>query len=274
MAELNQQLVARNVAKSLQKSADVLAVWHFGAGERGRVWSDSDVDLLVVTVVPPPAHSTHTVRNNSDIHFHWWAEAAFRDALEPSGDLLLHSIVATGKLLFDRDGAFQRASATLQPFPDTYRFYHLIPHVEALLVWARDLNKRMALGDERPRRAQHRLWEVDTHAANILLIEKGRFPHNEATTQALNERLFVPNLASPADIEAFVAPRIQTWVLPQLARWQVHDFDAAELHNRYGVSDSTHLLDFAHRQGWLKSVRVTGRSGQPIHEQVYRLNGN
>jgi len=274
MAEINQQLIARNVAKSVQKSADVLAVWHFGASERGRVWAESDVDLLVVTVAPPLAHTTHTVRNDSDVHFHWWAEGAFWDALEPSGDLLLHAMVATGKLLFDRTGAFQRAVTDLSAFPEPYRFYHLIPHLEALLGWARDLNKRMALGDERPRRAQHRLWEVDTHAANILLIEKGRFPHNEATTQALNERLFVPTLASPAELESFVAPRIQAWLLPQLARWQLHDFDAATLHSRYKLSDTSHLLAFAHRQGWLKSVRVTGRSGQPIQEVVYRLNSN
>ncbi len=273
MSDSNHHLIAQNVAKSLQKGADVLAIWHFGAGQRGNVWSGSDVDLLVVTAAPPRAHSTHAVRNDHLIHFHWWGEAAFWDALEPAGDAQLHAIVGAGELLFDRTGAFQNAVSDLQPFPDLYRFYHLIPHLEALLAWARDLNKRMALGDERPRRAQHRLWEVDTHAANILLIEKGRFPHNEATTQALNERLFVPNLASPAEIEAFVAPRIQRWVLTQLAQWQVRDFDAAMLQHRYGVSESINLLDVAHRQGWFQSIRVTGRSGQPIHEQVYRLSG-
>lgn len=272
MSEITQQVVARNVAKALQKSADVLAVWHFGAGERGRIWAESDVDLLVVTASPPHAHTTHTLRNESDVHCHWWGEAAFWDALEPSGDLLLHAIVATGKLLYDRTGAFQDAANTLAPFPDLYRFYHLIPPLEALLSWARDLNKRMALGDERPRRAQHRLWEVDSQAAKSLLIEKGRFPHNEPTTQALNERLFVPNLASPAEIEAFVAPRLQTWILPQLAQWQLHDFDAADLHHRFGISDSSHLLAFAHRQGWLKQVRTTGRSGAPLSELVYRFS--
>jgi predicted nucleotidyltransferase len=271
MNEITQQVVARNVAKSLQKSNEVLAVWHFGASERGRVWADSDVDLLVVTTTPTPAHSTHAVRNDIDIHFHWWAEAAFWDALEPQGDLWLHAAVATGKLLFDRTGVFQRAAGELRTFPERYCFYHLIPPMEALLAWARDLNKRMALGDERPRRAQHRLWEVDNKAANILLIEKGVFPHNEATTQALNERLFVPNLASPEEIEAFIAPRMEQWVLPQLAQWQTHDFDSASLQHQYGISDSTHLLAFAHRMGKLKTVRVAGRGGVPIQEQVYRL---
>lgn len=271
MSEITQQVVARNITRSLKKSDEVLAVWYFGASERGRVWTDSDIDLLVVTSTPPPAHTTRAVRNDIDIHFHWWAEAAFRNALEPSGDALLHSVVGTGKLLFDRTGAFQRAAEELRPFPEQYRFYHLIPSLESLLVWARDLNKRMALGDERPRRAQHRLWEVDNKAANILLIEKGIFPHNEATTQALNERLFVPNLASPAEIEDFVAPRIEQWVLPQLAQWQLRNFDSDHLQQQYGLHDSTHLLAFAHRLGHLRAVRVPGQGGVSIQTLVYQF---
>jgi predicted nucleotidyltransferase len=269
MSDIAQQLVAQNVAKSLKKNSDVLAVWHFGASERGRTWRDSDIDLLVVTGHPPRAHATYAVRQEMHIHFHWWAEGAFWDAMEPQGDLILHTAVATGKLLLDHEGQFKKAVDTLRPFPPDYRFYHMIPHLEALLHWARDLHKRMALGDERPRRAQHRAWEVDTHAANILLIETGRFPHNEATTQALNERLFVPTLSHPDDIEAFVAPRVEQWLMTRLRTWEMHDFDAASLHHDHYVSDCPQVLEFAQRQGWLKTVRVTGQVG--VQEMLYRL---
>ena len=265
------QTVAQNVAKALKRSEEVRAVWYFGATARGRMWNGSDVDLLVVTASPPPAHETHAVRNDMTVHLHWWDEADFWKSLERSGNLWLQQVVATGTLLFDRDGTFQQAIDTLQPFPNKYRLYHIVPHLEALLAWARDLEKRMALGDERPRRAQHRMWEVDTHAAAALLIEKGVYPHNEPTTHALNERLFVPNLASPDEIEAFVASRVETWLLPELVEWDVYNFDSAELESERGLFATTHLLDFAARQGWLKKVRVSDRSGFPIQEVVYRL---
>ncbi len=271
MNDTPQQVVAQNVTKALKKNDAVRAVWYFGATAWGRTWEGSDVDMLVVTTSLEPPYESHAPRNDTEVHFHWWGESGFWKALELSGDLRLQRVVATGTLLFDRSGDFQQAVTTLEPFPNRYRVYHLVPHLEALLAWARDLDKRMALGDERPRRAQHRMWEVDNHAAAVLLIEKGVFPHNDPTTQALNERLFVPNLASPAEIEAFVAPRTETWLLPQLIAWDVHNFDSAELQGEYGLAATPYLLDFAQRQGWLKKVRVSDRSGFPIQETVYRL---
>ena len=113
------------------------------------------------------------------------------------------------------------------------------------------------------------------HAGAVLLIEKGHYPHNEAATQALNTRIFVPNMADPTQIEQFVAPRVEKRVMPQLRAWAADgEFDEAALSQRYGFGKSALLLQFAARQGaplgLVRAVQGSKRRGFPIEETVYR----
>lgn len=262
---------AESVVRSLRGSEEVLAIWHFGATQRGRGWEGSDVDLLVLLDGEPEVAESHSERAGQSVHLHWIGREALERALQPQGDPVIQGYLGHSGALFDR-GDWEARVAPLRAFPDDHRLFHLVSHLESLLFWARDLRKRMALRDERPRRAAARQWEVDQHSAAVLLIEKGLFPHNEATTQALDARIFVPNMADPAEIEAFVAPRVGEWLLPRLAAWHREggDFDAASLHARYGLAPAPLLLDFAAARGSLRPVRSSGRGATPLQERLYR----
>lgn len=263
--------VATNMVKALRKSDAVVAVWYYGAAQRGRPWDGSDVDLLVLTEDPPVAQETRAERSGFVVHLHWIGRGEFDSQIRPEGDRILHSRIGGGELLYDRDGRMGELTEEVHRFPTSYQFYQLIPHLEALANWARDLRKRMAMHDERPRRAAARQWEVDNHAAAILLIEKGHYPHNEATTQAMDARIFVPNMADPDEIEAFIEPHVRERLLPQLQQWaQEGDLDSALLHQRYHLGDTTRLLEFAAQRGWLRPVKTNERSGHSIQETMYR----
>lgn len=262
---------ARDITEQLSKSDEVLAIWFYGAAQRGRIWEESDVDLLVVTKNKPRTDETRTQQEGVIVHLHWIGHKELEQKIKPEGDLLLHGRVGAGELLYDESGAFTSLSEEMRAFPAEHQLYQMMPHLNALLEWARDLRKRMALHDERPRRAAARQWTVDQHAGAVLLIEKGHYPHNEAATQALNARIFVPNMADPTQIEQFVAPRVEKRVMPQLRAWAADgEFDEAALSQRYGFGKSALLLQFAARQGWLKALQRTYRSGFPIEETVYR----
>lgn len=264
--------IANNMVKSLKKNDEVLAIWFYGAAHRGRTWEESDVDLLVLTESAPVAHESRADRGGIIVHLHWIGREEFERETKPSGDSILHGRVGDGELLYDRDEQFGPLMERLDHFADEYRVYHVIPHLNGLLYWARDLRKRMALHDERPRRAAARQWEVDNHSSAVLLIEKGHYPHNEPTTQAMDARIFVPNMADPGDIEGFVRPHFERLVLPQLREWgEEGDFDEGSLRQRYGVGESALLLEWAAREGLLKRVKTNERSGFSIQEFVYRV---
>ncbi len=266
------RLIASNMVKSLKKNEEVVAVWFYGAAQRGRSWDESDLDLLVLMEDPPAAPDTRAERNGVTVHLHWIGRETFEMQIKPAGDPILHSRIGGGELLYDRDNQFKELVKRMRSYSDEYRAYHMIPHLNALLHWARDLRKRMALHDERPRRAAARQWEVDNHSSAVLLIEKGLYPHNEPMTQATDARIFVPNLADPKDLETFVKPHFERWVLPQLRAWGAEgDFDEAMLQSKYGAGSSTYLLEYATGEGWIKRVKTSDRSNLPIQEFLYRL---
>lgn len=263
--------IAQTLTRSLKKRPDVVGVVLFGAGQRGQTWENSDVDLLVVTDEAPPVAESYAERSGVTVHLHWQSSAALDAALTATGDARLHAMLGAGEVLFDRDGTLAAWAERLHPFPDEYRRQHLLPHLEAMAGWARDLRKRMARRDERPRRAAARQWEVDNHSASVLLIEKGQYPHNEPTTQALEHRIFVPNLADPDEIEGFVTPRAEQWLLPLLRDDAAEPFDAASLHGDTGLPLLPLLLELGVKQGWLRSTKSSDRSTVGIQERMYRL---
>lgn len=247
--------LAHQYAETLATNPDVQAIWLFGSVQTGRIWAGSDIDLLVVNY---EGGQSYALVEGVTFHLHCYAAHSFKKEISRAqGDPRLHGIVGSGELLYDGDGTHSAIAAELQAFPAKFRFYHLLPHLEAMGRWAQDLRKRMALGDERPRRAQHRQWELDNHAASILLIEKGIYPQAEPTTQALNARLFVPNLADPDEIEQFVLPRLENWLLPQLQRWAARDkfFDVPSLKGQHGIDAIPQLLTLAQRQGMVRQLK-------------------
>lgn len=263
--------IAKDITAQLGKSDEVLAIWFYGAAQRGRIWEESDVDLLIVTKNPPLASETRTQQKGVLIHLHWIGHKELEQKIKAEGDLLLHGRVGAGELLYDESGNLTSLSEQMCAFSPKHQLYQMMPHLNTLLEWARDLRKRMALHDERPRRAAARQWTVDQHAGAILLIEKGLYPHNEAAKQALDARIFVPNMADPNQIEEFVAPRVEKRLMPQLRVWAADgEFDEAALSQRYGFGKSAAILQFAARRGWLKAVQQSDRSGFPIEETVYR----
>lgn len=266
------QRLAKQMSQELSQSKEVLAVWFYGAAQRKRTWQRSDVDLLVLIERGLDATETRSLRDGVVVHLHWIGREAFERKIQADEDRILHGRVGMGELLFDRDGTWSAFTETMRELSPDHRFYQMVPHLENLLGWARDLHKRMALRDERPRRAAARQWQVDYHTASVLLLEKGWYPHNEATVQALNARIFVPNMAHPKEIEAFVAECIERYVLPQWQGWfQDETFDAGILTERYKVAPSALMLAFAAEQGWLEQVENEGRIVTHIKEMGYRL---
>jgi len=264
--------IADEVINILCKNPDVLAIWFYGAAQRRRTWQESDVDLLIVTEKQPAVAENRAIQHDMTIHLHWISRHQFEQQITEVGDRILHSRVVGGELRYDRHGEWSKISEKIRSFPDQYRLYHLIPHLEALLHWSRDLRKRMALRDERPRRASARQWVVDIHSASILLIEKGIYPHNEPTTQALNCRIFVPNMGSPKEIEEFVLKRIQKWVLPQLKRWVgTSYFNSASLQQEYGTSEMALLLALITRQELLHQVERQLSEELPLQQLFYQF---
>lgn len=263
--------IADEVIKTLCKNPDVLAIWFYGAVQRRRTWPESDVDLLIVTETTPAVAENRAIQNDVIIHLHWMSRSQFKEQIGVAGDRILHSRVGGGELRYDRHGEWSQISEKIRSFPEVYRVYHLIPHLEALLHWSRDLRKRMTLRDERPRRASARQWVVDIHSASILLIEKGIYPHNEPTTQALNCRIFVPNMSSPKEIEQFVEGRIQKWLLPQLKEWVgTSYFNSASLQQQYGTSEIALLLALMARQEFLHQVERQLSDELPLQQLFYQ----
>ena len=264
--------IADEVIHTLCQDPDVLAIWFYGAAQRRRTWQESDVDLLIVTETTPAVAENRAIQNDMTIHLHWISRHQFEQQITKTGDRILHSRVVGGELRYDRDGEWSQISEKIRSFPDDYRLYHLIPHLESLLYWSRDLRKRMALRDERPRRASARQWVVDIHSASVLLIEKGIYPHNEPTTQALNSRIFVPNMSSPKEIEEFVLKGIQKWLLPQLKHWVgTSYFNNALLQQEYGTSEMPLLLGLMAREELLHQVERQFSAELPLRQLFYQF---
>ncbi len=264
--------IANQVINVLCQNPDNSAIWFYGAAQRRRTWQESDIDLLIVTETRPAVAENRALQDNVIIHLHWMDRSQFEQQIGLAGDRILHSRVGGGELRYDRHGEWNQISEKIRSFPDAYRVYHLIPHLEALLHWSRDLRKRMTLRDERPRRASARQWVVDIHSASILLIEKGIYPHNEPTTQALNSRIFVPNMASPKEIEQFVLKRVQKWLLPQLKEWGETDyFNSASLQQKYGISEMVLLLALMARQELLHQVERQLSDNLPLQQLFYQF---
>lgn len=254
-----------SAVESLAREERVRGIWLFGSTREQRLWSASDVDLLVVAEGVRPAERWQEWEGIL-FHLHWYPP----EALTPDrGIAAAQRAAGGGTLLYHDAPRWKQRDDALTAFDEPLRRTHLLPHLEALARWARDLRQRMAIGDERPRRAAARQWEVDNHAASILLIEAGHHPGGEPTRQALNARLFVPTMLDPDEIEQFVRARLGQWLPPLWQGWE-GAFDAADLAVEHGMEPFPRLLEQAVAAGLLTVVQEDTSADHPLGRRLYQ----
>ena len=179
--------------EQLQKDQNIIAAFVYGSMVRGDVWSESDIDMLIVTKDDSLPFQQHWLKDGDiiiqvDVH----SRKNFRDWMERLlHGSILHHLMATGNLLFSNDATITEYHTDAQNFGERDRHLGMMVYANSAIGILQKVRKNI-VHNEDPLTAFWWLSRSMEFLAFLEVLSNGDVPIREVIFQArkYNPELF------------------------------------------------------------------------------------
>ncbi|MFW9977156.1 MAG: nucleotidyltransferase domain-containing protein [Candidatus Thorarchaeota archaeon] len=178
--------------EQLQRDSNILAAIVYGSLVRGDVWSESDIDMLIITKDESLPYQQHWLKDGDiliqiDVH----SRKNFRDWMDvPLQGSVLHHIIYTGKLLFSNDDTITEYYENPSRIGDRDKSLGMMIYADNALGYLSKVRKSI-VHQKDAMLAFRWLNGLILQVAHLEVLSHGDVPSREVTLQA---RKYNPDL--------------------------------------------------------------------------------
>ncbi len=182
-----------SIVEQLQKDVNIIAAFVYGSLVRGDVWSESDIDMLIVTKDESLPYQQHWLKDGDiliqmDVHsrrnFRGWMDV-------PLHGSVLHHIIATGRLLFSTDDTITEYYENSSRIGDRDKFLGMMIYANNAVGYLSKVRKGIVFQKD-SMLAFRSLHGLILQLAHLEVLSCGDVPSREVVLQArkINPELF------------------------------------------------------------------------------------
>ncbi|MFW9847592.1 MAG: nucleotidyltransferase domain-containing protein [Candidatus Thorarchaeota archaeon] len=189
----NHQAALDSFVDQLKKDSTIIAAFVYGSLVRGDVWSESDIDMLVITKDDTLPYQQHWLKDGEiliqvDVH----SRKNFRNWMDvPLQGSVLHHIVNTGNLLFSTDETISEYLSDARRTGSRDKTLGMMIFANNAIGFLSKVRKSI-IHKKDPLHAFRWIHGLMIQLANLVIISEGGVPSREVILQAreFNSKLF------------------------------------------------------------------------------------
>jgi len=181
----NHQAALDSFVDQLKKDSTIIAAFVYGSLVRGDVWSESDIDMLVITKDDSLPYQQHWLKDGEiliqiDVH----SRKNFRDWMDiPLQGTVLHHIISSGRLLFSTDPTITEYIRTASVIGERDKNLGMMIFASEAIGYLSKVRKSI-IHKRNPLLAFRWIQGLMVQLANLEIISNGGVPEREVILQA------------------------------------------------------------------------------------------